>query len=181
MKCHKISPNQCSLRAILLPVFGISTFQIHCLKTREILSVCMCLILLSMRTRHQMVAWCQMPSQFNPLLSDVSCNIISTHYVLWHHAKNFVVVLKNLYVIINTSKTKWLLFCRWHFKCISLNENFWILNKISLKYVPYDLIDNMIALVQIMAWCSTGDKRLSEPMLVCCTDASFSLNELMKR
>ena len=22
------------------------------------------------------------------------------------------------------------------FKCISLNENFWILNKISLKYVP---------------------------------------------
>ena len=29
------------------------------------------------------------------------------------------------------------------FKCISLNENFWILNKISLKYVPMALTDNM--------------------------------------
>ena len=28
------------------------------------------------------------------------------------------------------------------FKCNSLNENLWILNKISLKYVPYGLIDN---------------------------------------
>ena len=33
------------------------------------------------------------------------------------------------------------------FKCISLNENFWILNKISLKFVPEGLIDNNLALV----------------------------------
>ena len=38
------------------------------------------------------------------------------------------------------------------------NENFRILNKISLKYVPYGLIDNMASLVQIMAWRWTGDK-----------------------
>ena len=38
---------------------------------------------------------------------------------------------------------------------------------IKLKYVPYGLIDNMAALVQIMAWRQTGNKPLSEPMLVC--------------
>ena len=56
-------------------------------------------------------------------------------------------------------------------KCILLNENLWIWKKISLKYVPYGLIGNMTALVQIMAWCHTGDKSLSEAMLVCCTEA----------
>ena len=39
------------------------------------------------------------------------------------------------------------------FKCIFFNENFWILNEISLKYVPYGLIDNLEALVQIRVWC----------------------------
>ena len=51
------------------------------------------------------------------------------------------------------------------FKCIFLNENFRILNKISLKYVPYGLIGNMSALVQVMAWHRTGDKPLSEAMI----------------
>ena len=57
------------------------------------------------------------------------------------------------------------------FKWISLNENFWILNRISLKYVPLGQMGNMTALVQIMAWPQTGKKSLSEPMSVCCTDA----------
>ena len=57
------------------------------------------------------------------------------------------------------------------FKCISLNENSWILNKISLKYVPWGLINNMATLVRIMAWRRTGDKSLSEAMLVYCIDA----------
>ena len=53
------------------------------------------------------------------------------------------------------------------FKCIFLNETFRILNEISLKYVPYGPINNMSALVQIMAWCRIGDKRpLSEQMQV---------------
>ena len=56
------------------------------------------------------------------------------------------------------------------FKGIFFNENVWILNKISLKYVPYGLIDNKAALVQIMAWRRRGDKPLSEAMLVWCTD-----------
>ena len=51
------------------------------------------------------------------------------------------------------------------FNCIFLNENVWILLKISLKFVPKGPIDNMLTLVQIMAWCWTGDKPLSETMM----------------
>ena len=51
-------------------------------------------------------------------------------------------------------------------KCIFLNENAWILIKISLKFVPKGPIDNIPALVQIMAWRRPGDKPLSEPMMV---------------
>ena len=52
------------------------------------------------------------------------------------------------------------------FKCIFLNENVWFSIKISLKFVPKDPINNMPALVQIMAWRRPGDKPLSEPMTV---------------
>ena len=52
------------------------------------------------------------------------------------------------------------------FKCIFLNENVWISLKISLKFVPKGQIDNNPALVQIMAWRRSGDKPLSEPMMV---------------
>ena len=52
------------------------------------------------------------------------------------------------------------------FKCIFLNENAWISRKISLKFVPMVQINNIPALVQIMAWRRPGDKPLSEPMMV---------------
>ena len=52
------------------------------------------------------------------------------------------------------------------FKCIFLNENVWISINISLKFVPKGLINNIPALVQIMAWRRPGDKPLSEPMMV---------------
>ena len=52
------------------------------------------------------------------------------------------------------------------FKCIFLNENVWILIKISLKFVPNGPIVNIPALVQIMAWRRPGGKPLSEPMMV---------------
>ena len=52
------------------------------------------------------------------------------------------------------------------FKRIFLNENVWILIKISLKFVPKGLINNIPALVQIMAWRRPGDKPLFEPMMV---------------
>ena len=52
------------------------------------------------------------------------------------------------------------------FKCIFLKENACISIKISLKFVPNGPINNISALVQIMAWCRPGDKPLSEPMMV---------------
>ena len=52
------------------------------------------------------------------------------------------------------------------FKRIFLNENVRISIKISLKFVPKGPINNIPALVQIMAWCRSGDKPLSEPMTV---------------
>ena len=52
------------------------------------------------------------------------------------------------------------------FKCIFFNENIWIPIKISLKFVPNGSINNIPALVQIMAWRRPGDKPLSEPMMV---------------
>ena len=52
------------------------------------------------------------------------------------------------------------------FKCIFVNENVWISRKISLNFVPKVQINNIPALVQIMAWCRPGDKPLSEAMMV---------------
>ena len=53
------------------------------------------------------------------------------------------------------------------FKCIFVNEDTWILINISLKFVPWVQINNVSALVQVMAWRRPGDKPLSEPMMVC--------------
>ena len=47
------------------------------------------------------------------------------------------------------------------FKCIFLNENVWIPVKISLKFVPKGPINNIPALIQIMAWHWPGNKPLS--------------------
>ena len=76
------------------------------------------------------------------------------------------------------------------FKCIFLNENVWIPIKISLQFVPKGPINNIPALVQIMAWRRSGDKPLSEPMMVsllahfCVTRPQWvnvSLNKLLNK
>ena len=64
------------------------------------------------------------------------------------------------------------------FKYIFLNENIWISIKISLKFVPRGPINNIPALVQIMAWRWPGKKTLSEPMVVrLLTHICVGLNE----
>ena len=57
------------------------------------------------------------------------------------------------------------------FKCIFLNEKFGIVIRISLKFIPKDPIDNKWAMVQVMAWCRTGDKPLPGPMITQFIDA----------
>ena len=52
------------------------------------------------------------------------------------------------------------------FRCIFFSESGCISMNISLKFVPKGQINNIPALVQIVAWCRPGDKPLSEPMIV---------------
>ena len=52
------------------------------------------------------------------------------------------------------------------FKQIFMNKNIWISIKFSLKFVPKGPINNIPALVQIMALRRPGGKPLSEPMMV---------------
>ena len=52
------------------------------------------------------------------------------------------------------------------FTCIFFNGDCCILIKFSLKYVRKGSIDNNPELVQIMAWRWSGDKPLSEPMMI---------------
>ena len=52
------------------------------------------------------------------------------------------------------------------FKCNLLNESVWISIENSLRFVPKGPINNIPALVQIMAWRRSGDKPLSEPIMV---------------
>ena len=52
------------------------------------------------------------------------------------------------------------------FKCISSNDNAWISLTISLKFVSKVGINNIPALVQIMAWRRPCDKPLPEPTMV---------------
>ena len=56
-------------------------------------------------------------------------------------------------------------------KCNFLNESAWIPIKISLKFVPEGPINNIPALVQIMAWRRTGNKSLFEAMMTQFNDA----------
>ena len=51
-------------------------------------------------------------------------------------------------------------------KCNFLNDSFRIYIQISLKFVPKGPINNIPALVQIMAWRRPGNKKLSELMMV---------------
>ena len=50
--------------------------------------------------------------------------------------------------------------------CIFLNENVLILATISLKFVSKGQINNIPAVIQIKAWYRSGDKPLSELMMV---------------
>ena len=61
--------------------------------------------------------------------------------------------------------TKWPPFHRWHFQMHFHNGNVWILFKIPLKFVPKVWIDNIPALVQIMAWHQPSNNPLLEPMM----------------
>ena len=51
------------------------------------------------------------------------------------------------------------------FNCIFVNENIWMSIRISLQFVSKGPINNIPAMVLIMAWRLPGDKPLSEPIM----------------
>ena len=63
-------------------------------------------------------------------------------------------------------ETKGRPFFRRHFQLHFFNENVRISITIPLKFVPKGPINNIPALVQMMAWRRSGDKPLYEPMMV---------------
>ena len=68
-------------------------------------------------------------------------------------------MMVNFLMHICVSRPQWV---KVHF----LEWNWWILLKISMKFVPKVPINNIPTLVQIMAWRGPGDKPLSELMMV---------------
>ena len=67
---------------------------------------------------------------------------------------------------------------RSNYPCIFFNENVLISIKISLTLIPNGPINDIPALVQIMAWHKQGDNPLSEPMMIIYWSI-LSLNGLM--
>ena len=92
---------------------------------------------------------------------------------MFYHTAQYVVKLQTLQFHYNMSLFNTLrlrqdgrYFADDVLKCIFLNENVWISLKIPLKFVPKGPVNNIPALVQIMAGRRPGNKPLSEPMLV---------------
>ena len=79
--------------------------------------------------------------------------------------RNFYVIYCMLYLNLLRRRRNGLQFADEIFKCIFLNENVWLSISISLKFVPHDPINNILALVQIMAWRRLGDKPLFESIV----------------
>ena len=106
--------------------------------------------------------WIKALAQLNIILSWTSqCGDKKNHVVIGHAP------LKPLTLSTLRPRQNERHFANDIFKCIFLNENVWILIKSSLKFVPKGPINNIPALVQIMAWRRPGDKLLSESMMIC--------------
>ena len=92
-------------------------------------------------------------------------------FLLWVQERIYIPLLLIIYSVIcqvNTLRPRQngRLFADDTFKPIFLNDSIRISIKISLKFVPKVPINNIPALVQIMAWRRPGEKPLSEPMMV---------------
>ena len=66
-------------------------------------------------------------------------------------------------------------------KCIFMNENVGISITILLRFDPKGPINNIPALVQMMAWCRPGNNPLSESMMVRLPSMMVRLPSMMVR
>ena len=105
-------------------------------------------------------------STINQVLSS-RLSIFDTTDGFLNHAHSFCVLLCCICVIKSLRpRQNGHHFANDIFNHISLNENVCIPINISTKFVPTGPINNIPALVQIMAWRRPGDKPLSEPRMV---------------
>ena len=91
---------------------------------------------------------------------------------------NFIHPRSFIHICIYTLRTRqsWCNFVDDIFKCIFLNDNIWIPITISFKFVPKGQINNIPALVQIMAASHYLNQWWSVNW---CTYTSFGFNELI--
>ena len=90
----------------------------------------------------------------------VETDLLNTFIRVKHDSTEWNLKFVRVIILINTLRPRQNgnRFADEIFKCISMNANVWIFSKISLKYVPGRLIDNMAALVRIMGWRWSGNK-----------------------
>ena len=119
-------------------------------------------------------------SRYNTVQSDAALHIMSTTITAmeWNHIsisqetthidglmqkrrKGYVSCINSLWPSQNGRH-----FADDTFKRIFMNENMKFRLTFHLRFVPKGVINNIPALVQIMAWRRPGDKPLSEPMMV---------------
>ena len=100
------------------------------------------------------------------VLTKLMCAVLMSclRQLLWHQQTASAVMLTHLNTL--RPKQNGLHFADDIFKRIFLNVNIRISIEISLKCVPEGIINNIQALLRIMAWRRTGDNPLIEPMLV---------------
>ena len=106
------------------------------------------------------------------------------HYVNWNPATSPGLSQMGLNTLRPRQNSRHL--ADYVFKWIFLNENVWLSLKNSLKFIPQVSINNIPALVQIMAWRRSCDKPLSEPMIVIllthvCVTRPQWVNRMMER
>ena len=134
----------------------------------------------SLVIRNKRIIWILLAWQFIFSKSYKSANQMPKFLYFWDcHLPN---VMDSSWYAINLKEAKWTNKLHWKlntlrprqflyriandiFNCISLNENVWISNKISMKLVPTDPIEDDSALVQVMGWRGTGGKPLPDPMM----------------
>ena len=93
--------------------------------------------------------WMELILWILTLIEFLFCKLISHIHVLTHWGRD---KMDAIFQTPFSNRYSWM-------------KNVWIVNKISLKFVPNVPINNIPALVQIMAWRRSGDKLLSEPMM----------------
>ena len=84
-----------------------------------------------------------------------------------------------LSVLKHWRREKWLSFCRWHFQMHFPQWKLLYFDFDFTEFIAKGSINNNPSLFQMMDWCCTGDKPLSEPRMTLLTwhiHASLSLN-----